>query len=285
MINRMTKWVDMWKLSAIADEIDDDLAEQFRVSRSLGLSYIELRSAWNTNVVDLSDQQLAVVRAQLRSHGLRVSSVASPVGKVMITDELAPELERLRRAIHIAEYLDAPYVRIFSFFIPEGCDPSMHRDEVITRMTAFARLGEQSGVVLLNENGKGLYGETPERCLDIIESVRSAFLAVAWDSANFVHIGLRPFDDAYLILRPYLAYVQLKDALFDSGTTVPAGRGDGQLAETVRALSDDGYDGFLSLEPHHGTPRPLGGPTRPELFAVAHGALTSILESEGISYR
>jgi sugar phosphate isomerase/epimerase len=273
----------MWKLSGIADEIGDDLAEQFRVSRSLGLTYIELRSAWNTDVVDLSDAQLAVVRAQLKSHGLRVSSIASPVGKVVITGEMAPELDRLRRAIHVADYLDAPYIRVFSFLLPEGSDPSTYRDEVITRMKAFAQLGEQSGVVLLTENDKGLYGATPERCLDIIESVRSAFLAVAWDSANFVHVGLRPFDDCYLMLRPHLAYVQIKDALFDSGTAVPAGRGDGQLPEIVRALSDDGYDGFLSLEPHLGMAHPLF--SGQELFTQAHRALTSLLESEGISYR
>ncbi|MCD2441339.1 sugar phosphate isomerase/epimerase [Agromyces sp. SYSU K20354] len=275
----------MWKLSGIADEISDDLVEQFRVSRSLGLSYVELRSAWNTNVLDLSHDQLAVVRSQLKRHGLRVSSVASPVGKISITDEMAPELDRLRRAIHVAEYLDAPYIRIFSFSLPDGCDPATHRDEVITRMKAFAEVGEQSGVVLLHENDKGLYGATPERCLDIIESVRSAFLALAWDSANFVRVGLRPFDDGYVMLRPYLAYVQIKDAIFESGTAVPAGRGDGQLPETVRALSDDGYDGFLSLEPHLGTAYQLGGLSDPELFAVAHGALRSLLESEGISYR
>jgi sugar phosphate isomerase/epimerase len=265
----------MWKLSGFADEIAEDLAEQLRVSHSLGLTYIEFSS----------DRQLAVVRSQLKTHGLRVSSVASPVGKVMITDEMEPELDRLRRAIHVAEYLGAPYIRIFSFYLPEESDPSSHRDEVITRMKAFAELGERAGVVLLHENEKGLYGDTPERCLDIIESVRSAFLAVAWDSANFVQVGLRPFDDGYLMLRPHLAYVQIKDALFDSGTVVPAGRGDGQLPETLRALNDDGYDGFLSLEPHLGTAHHLGGFSGPELFAEAHGALTSLLESEGISYR
>jgi sugar phosphate isomerase/epimerase len=85
------------------------------------------------------------------------------------------------------------------------------------------------------------------------------------------------------MLRPHLAYVQIKDALFDSGTAVPAGRGDGQLPEIVRALSDDGYDGFLSLEPHLGMAHPLF--SGPELFTQAHRALTSLLQSEGISYR
>lgn len=275
----------MWKLSGFADEIDEDFEEQCRYSAELGLAYIEFRSAWGTNVVDLDDEQVAKVRDVLGAHGLRVSSVASPVGKIAIGDDVAPELERLRRAIHVADVLGAPYIRIFSFYIPAGDDPAAHRDEVIRRMTALADIGEEAGVVLIHENEKGLYGDTPERCLDIIESVNSPYLAVAWDSANFVQVGVTPYDDGYVLLRPHLAYVQVKDAVSGTGQVVPAGRGDGQLPETVRALKDDGYDGFVSLEPHLGVSHHLGGFSGPALFGEAHRAFIDILEAEGVAYR
>jgi hypothetical protein len=55
----------MWTLSGFADEISPDLDEQCRVLTDLGIRYIEFRSAWDTNVLDLDDDQLERVRATL----------------------------------------------------------------------------------------------------------------------------------------------------------------------------------------------------------------------------
>lgn len=39
-------------------------------------------------------------------------------------------------------------------------------------------------------------------------------------------------------------------ALFENGTVVPLGDGDGQLKAIFTCLNKSGYDGFLSMEPH-----------------------------------
>ena len=56
------------------------------------------------------------------------------------------------------------------------------------------------------------------------------------------------------------------------------------MAETIRALRDDGFDGFFSLEPHLGEYTAFGALSGPELFTKAHAAFTEILTSEGIAY-
>ena len=66
---------------------------------------------------------------------------------------------------------------------------------------------------LLHENEKDIYGDIPRPCLDIIATVGSPNLKVAWDPANFVQVGVRPFTEGYALLRPHLEYVQIKDAL------------------------------------------------------------------------
>ena len=66
---------------------------------------------------------------------------------------------------------------------------------------------------------------------------------------------------------------------------VPAGEGDGQVRETVRALAADGFDGFFSMEPHLGTYNEFGALSGPANFARATRAFTAILDSEGIAYR
>ena len=108
------------------------------------------------------------------------------------------------------------------------------RDAVMERMAALAAVAEETGVVLLHENEKDIYGDTPDRVLDIIETVGSPALKVAWDAANFVQVGVKPFDEGYAKLRPHLEYLQVKDARFADGDVVPAGEGDGDLLAPLR---------------------------------------------------
>ncbi len=275
----------MWTLSGFVDEISPDLDEQCDLAVELGLTHVEVRSAWDVNVLDLDDDQLARVEKTLRARDLRTSSVGSPIGKIGVTDDFDAHLVRMGRAVEVAHRLEAPYIRIFSFFLPEGDDPAVHRDEVLRRMAALADVARAGDVVLLHENEKEIYGDVPQRCLDVVESVGSAHLRLAWDPANFVQVGVAPFTEGYALLRPHVEYVQIKDALKDDGTVVPAGEGDGEVAVTVRALHEDGFDGFFSLEPHLAQTDRFGGRSGPELFARAHAAFTGLLTTEGIQYR
>ena len=274
----------MWTLSGFADEISPDLTEQCEVASGLGLKYIEVRSAWDVNILDLSPDQLATMKKTLRNYGLQVSSIGSPIGKIFIDEDFGPHLERMRHAAEVARELDAPYIRIFSFFIRPGEDPAGHRAEVIDRMRALVRVAEEADLILLHENEKEIYGDVPARCLDLIRSVGSPYLKLAWDPANFVQVGVRPYADGYAKLRPHLEYVQIKDALAADGTVVPAGRGDGEVAETIRALRHDGFDGFFSLEPHLALGHATGGYSGPDLFRTAWRAFTDLLKTEEIEY-
>lgn len=275
----------MWTLSGFADEIDPDPTTQCAVLAELGIGFVEFRSAWDTNVLDLTDEQLDRVATILAEHRLAVSSIGSPIGKINIEDDFDAHLARLDRALSVARRLDAPFIRVFSFFLRPDQAPPRHRDEVLRRMSALAAQAAPTGVVLLHENEKDIYGDVPERVLDIVESVGSPALRLAWDPANYVQVGVTPFTDGYAALRPYTDYVQIKDARLGTGEVVPAGEGDGQVGETVRALAADGFDGFFSMEPHLGTYTAFGAVSGPAGFARATRAFTAILDREGISYR
>jgi sugar phosphate isomerase/epimerase len=274
----------MWTLSGFSDEISPDFAEQCALVTELGLTHLELRSAWGTNVLDLDADQLARASALLTQHDLAVSSIGSPIGKIGIGDDFGPHLERAQHAVDVAHHFGAPYIRVFSFFVPAGVDPDSVRDEVLARMSALAQVAADGDVVLLHENEKEIYGDIPRRCLDVVESVGSPYLRLAWDAANFVQVGVRPFTDGYAQLRPHLEYVQIKDALLATGEVVPAGRGDGEVAETMRALHADGFDGFFSLEPHLSQTHALGGFSGPELFTEAWQAFTDLLRAEHLPF-
>jgi sugar phosphate isomerase/epimerase len=274
----------MWTLSGFVDEISDDFTEQCKVASDLGLRYVEVRTAWGTNILDLDDGQLDTLRETLAEYGLKVSSIGSPIGKISIDDEFPPHLERMQHALEVAKMLEAPYIRLFSFFILEGTDPDSRRGEVLSRMNALAEAAADFDVILAHENEKDIYGDIPRRCLDIVTSVSSPKLQLAWDPANFVQVGVRPFTEGYAMLRPHVSTIQIKDALLADGTVVVAGAGDGEVVETIRALRADGFDGFFSLEPHLGEYTAYGALSGPELFTKAWKAFTDILTSEEIPY-
>ncbi len=275
----------MWTLSGFADEIDPDLEVQCRLLAELGMTHLEFRSAWGTNVLDLADAALDRVAKILATNGIGVTSIGSPIGKVAVTDDFEPHLARFHRALTVADRLGAPVIRLFSFFIPDGDDPDGHRDEVLRRLAAIAAAAKGRGVVLALENEKKVYGDIPRRLLDIIDSVGAEHLRLAWDPANFVQNGVRPYDEAFPVLRQHLEYVQIKDAVAATGEVVAAGEGDGQLPETLGALRDGGFDGVVSLEPHLGGTGPELMRSGPAAYTRAHRALTGLLDGLGVGFR
>jgi sugar phosphate isomerase/epimerase len=274
----------VWTLTGFADEISPELEEQLDTLDEESISYMELRSVWNTNVLDLTDDELQRVKSAAAERGIGISSIGSPIGKVPLTDPFGPHLERFRRALHAADVMDAPYVRVFSFFIPEKQEPGRYREEVIDRMGILAGEAEDSGVTLLHENEKDIYGDVPTRCVDILAGVGSPALRAAWDAANFVQCGVSPYSEGYASLRPYIEYVHVKDALSGSDRVVPAGAGDGQLPETLSALRASAFDGFFSLEPHLASAGPYSGFSGPELFGKATRAFKELLRTQDIEW-
>ena len=272
-------------LSGFADEISADLDEQLSVLAGLSISHLELRSAWSVNVADLDDAQVARIRRALAGAGVAVSAIGSPIGKIGVDAPLAPELDRLRRIADIAGALGTSLVRVFSFFLPAGRPPGEFRGQVIDRMAALAGVAEERGLLLAHENEKEIYGDVPQRCVELITAVGSPALQATFDAANFVQCGVAPHTEAYPLIAPYLVYLQVKDALAGTGEVVPAGQGDGQVRDTLAALAEAGFAGFVSLEPHLAVAGRFGGFSGPEDFTRAADALKGLLAQVGTSWR
>ncbi|WP_396667556.1 sugar phosphate isomerase/epimerase family protein [Microbacterium sp. R86528] len=274
-----------WTLSGFGDEIDPDPVVQLAVMEAVGASHIEVRSAWGINVVDLDEDAVERLASLLSQRAFGVSAVASPIGKVDVSLPVDHEVGRLERVIKVAHALNTRNIRVFSFYRAGHRSAADVRDDVMTRMRALADLAEREGVMLLHENEKGIYGDTPERVLDLVETVGSPSLRLAWDNANFVQVGCRPFTEGWSMLNGYVDYLQVKDAIAASGEIVPAGEGDGELAETLTALRDGGYTGFASLEPHLASAHELGGFSGPRAFGDAARAFRGLAGELGIDLR
>jgi sugar phosphate isomerase/epimerase len=265
----------VFTLSAFGDEVADDLGEQLAVLAEERVQHLELRGAWGKNVLDLDDSELRRARALLDSRGFGVSAVGSPIGKSRLGEPRDHELARLDRAARAAEALGTRLVRVFSFYYDGPAEAA--REEVLERMGALARRAEQAGLTLVHENEKEIYGDTAERCADILRSVASPALRSAFDPANFVQCGVRPMETAWPLLADTVTHVHIKDAVFSDGGVRPAGQGDGEVPALLAALDAAGYRGFLTLEPHLKVAGPSGGYSGADGMRVAARALWGLL--------
>ncbi len=265
-------------LSAFADEISPNLDEQITVLRREGIAYVDLRSVAGTNVLDLSDRQVAEVKQRLDDSGIGVAAIGSPIGKTPIDSPAHLVMRRLDRAIAVAEVFTTRFIRVFSFYPPASgtARPAEYRDAVLERLRAMTARAREADVILTHENEKDIYGDTVSRNVDLLESIGDSHFQAALDPANFIQCGQRPYPDAYEAVLPWLGYVHVKDAL-PNGEIVAAGEGVTDWPALLWQMRASGYDGFLALEPHLQAAGRLGGFTGPELFHHASQSLQQIL--------
>ncbi len=279
----------MWTISGFADEISRDLDEQIDLLTKLNIRFVEFRSAWGTKVLDLTEEQLKTAKEKLDQAGIQLSSVGSDLGKIQITDPFEEHLERTRHGVEVAKFFGAKYIRLFSFFIPEGEDADQYRDEVLRRTREMVALAEAGGVTLLHENEKGIYGDIPRRVADLMSSIDSPNYRAIFDPANYVQSGAKPVDEAYPLVKEYVDYIHVKDATTPTdehpiGLITPAGKGDGQFQELFATLKADGFDGFFSIEPHLGDFDEFGGLCGPDLWTDAHTALIDLFTQTDVEW-
>ena len=294
-------------LTGFADEIAASLDTQMQVLEKLHMNHIEMRGVDGRNFVEYSEKEAREIKKRLEDRGFTLSAVGSPIGKIGITEDFVPHMELFKHTVELAHIMDTPNIRMFSFYVPRekgvasGVENSAadrmrpaggeisapYREKVMEQLGQFVDYAAANNVVLLHENEKGIYGEMAEECLDIMKCFAGSHFKAVFDFANFVQAGQDTLE-AYELLKPYIAYIHVKDALLQDGSVVPAGYGDGNVKEILRQLKVHGYSGYLSLEPHLSEftgfsslekdgkiGKKLSGE---EAFTLAHDALARILE-------
>ncbi|MCL2839103.1 MAG: sugar phosphate isomerase/epimerase [Oscillospiraceae bacterium] len=276
-------------LSAFADEIDKDLTVQMDVLDSHKIKHIEMRGVNGRNITEHSLNEVREIKKQLDARGFALSAVGSPIGKIKITDDFLPHLDLFKHTLEIAQIMETKYIRMFSFFVPQNGAITLYKDEVMERLEKLVDASFGSGVTLLHENEKEIYGDTPARCLEILQTFPQ--IRATFDPANFIQCGVDTLK-AFETLEDYVDYLHIKDARKSDGAVVPAGAGDGNIAEILRRLKRRGFEGFLSIEPHladfDGFAGLEGGKfaavnvvnSQIDKFAIAANALKNILEEE-----
>ena len=233
------------KIYAFADEASPIIDEQIKAMKENKLDGLEIRNVDGVNIAEISDSKAKEVRKKLDDACLRVWTIGSPIGKIDIEkDNFTLHTEKFKCTLELADILGAENIRLFSFFTPAENRDS-YKDKVIERLGTFCEIAKGSGITLCHENEKGIYGDTPERCLEIHKALPE--MKAIFDPANYVQCGVDTLK-AWELLKGYVKYLHIKDALAD-GNVVPAGKGIGNVKYILDDFKKLGGDS-VTVEPH-----------------------------------
>lgn len=238
-----------YKITGFADEIANELTIQVEALQGLGIKYMEMRGVDGDNLIFHSDEKIQEIKKYLDDNGIRLSALGSPLGKIGIGEDFTPHFESFKRAVEVAHRMECNRIRMFSFYIPQGEAPETYEGQVLERIGRFVDYAAANDAVLLHENEKEIYGEKAKECRKLMDTFYGEHFKAIFDFANFVQARENTLE-AYQLLKDSIAYIHVKDALWEDGSVVPAGYGDGHVEQILTDLFDSGFDGFLSLEPH-----------------------------------
>ena len=239
------------KISGFADEIDGNLDVQIESLTKLGVKYVEMRGVDGNNLIYHDNAKVKEIKSKLDDAGISLSALGTPLGKIGITDPFEKHFEEFKRAVEIAHMMEAKNLRMFSFYIPgdDAAGRKQYKSEVFDRMGKFVEYARANDAVVLHENEKGIYGELAPECREMMDEFGCDNFKAIFDFANFVQAGQDTLE-AYELLKDHIAYIHVKDAIKGSGKVVPSGYGDGNVKTILNSLFANGFNGFLSLEPH-----------------------------------
>jgi sugar phosphate isomerase/epimerase len=260
----------MFQFSGIGDEAGNPLAAQIKATNALGWRHIEMRNVQmpghpNGNIHDIPEEAFDKLAAELETERIQVCGFGSTIGNwaSKITDDFSLTLERVARAIPRMQRLGTKLVRVMSYAVEKDADgndlPDQHAGERFRRLREVRARFDDAGLTVVHENCMNYGGMSISRALETLENVPG--LRWVFDTCNPVFNTDRDnpphMQDPwafYQAVKPAISHVHVKDGHYNATTkdcdyTLP-GEGEGKVKHILSDLIADGYDGFISIEPH-----------------------------------
>lgn len=249
------------KTSVITDEISQDLEEAIQVAECFHLNAIELRTVWDRQPHELTEEQISKIKSLVEQHHLGVCAIASPFYKCALCQkEISQHLEILRKTIWVAKRLDCKIIRGFSFWAEGDFDAALGR--IVRAFDAPIQMLQEADRILAIEPDPSVYACNGARTAQLVHAIGNPNVQILWDAGNDVYSPEyeRPFPDGYRKVQGNVVHVHLKDAVVSDGKAqcVALGRGIVNWPEQLKALKHDGFDGYISLETHYRKDAQLG---------------------------
>ena len=242
------------KLSFITDEFTQNIYEAVEFAKKYGLQGLELRSVDDRPIHSFDDETLKQWKQLFDSNGLQVVSLASNFYKCDLRgDVIDEELRKLERLCQIADILGCHTIRGFTFF-REGDTPALET-ELAPHYAEPGKILARYGKQLVLEADPSVNTSNHDGVARVLSLLDARQFAAVFDPGNCLYdpFGEKPFPDGYEAIKPYLKHVHIKDVVLSSDGPVCVAPGTGLVGfvKLLARLQADGYNGWLSLEPHY----------------------------------
>lgn len=258
-----------YKIGVMLDGFRQPLFEAIHTAAAVGADALQLTAVGGEkSPLDMSRAERRELLDRVHSEGLCISAVCGDLGGhgFTLASENEKKIEISGRIMELAAELDTKVVTTHIGVIPadkSGCYGTM--------LDACGRLGEFAaslGGCFAIETGP----ETPEVLSAFIDDLGTDGIAVNYDPANLVMVtGADPVAGVHT-LAGKIAHTHAKDGIMlkktepkviydffaeggigdlrmeDYFRELPLGSGSVDLAAWVKALSDTGYRGFITVE-------------------------------------
>lgn len=234
--------------SAFADEIHHDFDIQLESLKKLGIGMIELRGVDGKSFINLTDDEVMIVKSKLSSAGIGISALGTPIGKIDVDGDFEAHKRLLSRIMDIGDILGCKRLRVFSFYPAEGMSRDEFEEKAFGMLEDLLDMADARAFTLCHENEKDIYGYSPESERRLLDHFGGRLKAVL-DNGNFAFC-LEDASKGYPLLKDYIEYLHIKDA-DETGAIVPPGKGVACIKDTLAAINKDREgDVIITVEPH-----------------------------------
>ncbi len=256
----------MFKVGIFPDTLGQDFEKTLDVvANEFELKQVELRTMWNKNIVDLSEDELKKVEKIIKDKKLSVCGIGSPFLKCQLTEEgevdetdtffaeaesYEEHLNILDHSIELAKRFNTNLVRCFGFWRQKLT--SQLWQEMIDKFNKAVKIAKKNDIVLVLENCPGQNISTGEEARRLLAEIKSPNLRLLWDPDNSFNQKEIPYPDGYCLVKDYIGHVHVKDSIWNrklnKAESAPFGEGEIDWEGQFKALLNYDYQGVVSLE-------------------------------------
>jgi sugar phosphate isomerase/epimerase len=219
-----------------------------------GIDFRGYLDALDVTKLPAFNRDAAKTLRKIKAGGLRVSGIGSSI-TVCAPERLKENLDEARRTITTAHALDAGNVRIFG-----GGDLQTHS------RSELAKIGCETIEKILTLDGAAdlhwlfethdLWIQSTD-CSLLLDAIPNPAFGALWDMGHTPRVGGESPAQTIAALNMRIGYTHIKDAIYspqhplameDGWYYVSPGMGQVPLAEAIRLLGRNGYDGWLVFE-------------------------------------
>lgn len=260
------------KLTGIADEAGETADAQIEATNALGWKHIEARFVKvegfeKGSIHEIPEEAFDLAAQKFKEAGIGICGIGSTIGNWAhsINDPFDITEGEVSRCIARMKELDSKMVRIMSYAIledeTENDLPEQLFEERVKRLQRIISNFQNEGIIPVHENCMNYGGMSIKHALELQREIPD--MKWVFDTGNPVFNPDRSTEgpytrqnawDFYEALKPHIFHVHIKDGVWDDSSkectfTMP-GEGQGNVEQILSDLKSNGYEGYISIEPH-----------------------------------